>query len=201
MALFVLSKFPELGDTVFLILRKKPVIFLHWFHHTTVLLYCWHATLVTAAPGIWFASMNFCVHSVMYLYYMFMVTGMKWVVRPFAQSITIIQILQMVVGIVVTATSAYYHVTEGDEGCSVNGPNYRMGLAMYCSYCMLFVKLFMDKYKPKEDLKNGHKNGHKNGAASSAPCEISDNAGFFHNSAYKASSNDLAGMVKNKKND
>ena len=41
--LFIYSKIPELLDTVFLVLQKKDVIFLHWFHHVTVLLYCWHA--------------------------------------------------------------------------------------------------------------------------------------------------------------
>lgn len=38
--LFIFSKIPELGDTVFLVLQKKRVIFLHWFHHVTVMLYC-----------------------------------------------------------------------------------------------------------------------------------------------------------------
>ena len=28
---FVMSKFAEFGDTMFLVLRKKPVIFLHWY--------------------------------------------------------------------------------------------------------------------------------------------------------------------------
>ena len=42
-SMFIFSKIPELIDTVFLVLQKKPVIFLHWFHHVTVLLYCWHA--------------------------------------------------------------------------------------------------------------------------------------------------------------
>jgi hypothetical protein len=28
--MFVLSKVPELGDTIFIVLRKQPLIFLHW---------------------------------------------------------------------------------------------------------------------------------------------------------------------------
>jgi elongation of very long chain fatty acids protein 6 len=28
--MFVMSKAPELGDTLFLVLRKRPVIFMHW---------------------------------------------------------------------------------------------------------------------------------------------------------------------------
>lgn len=39
--MFVLSKVPELGDTVFIILRKQPLIFLHYYHHATVLVYAW----------------------------------------------------------------------------------------------------------------------------------------------------------------
>jgi elongation of very long chain fatty acids protein 6 len=38
--LFIFSKVPELVDTVFLVITKKEVIFLHWYHHFTVLLYC-----------------------------------------------------------------------------------------------------------------------------------------------------------------
>ena len=48
---FVLSKIPELIDTVFLVMMKKPPIFLHWYHHVTVLLYCWNAYVTESATG------------------------------------------------------------------------------------------------------------------------------------------------------
>ena len=38
--LFIFSKVPELVDTLFLVIAKKDVIFLHWYHHFSVLLYC-----------------------------------------------------------------------------------------------------------------------------------------------------------------
>ena len=40
--LFVFSKVLELGDSLFIVLRKNPLIFLHWYHHVTVLVYCWY---------------------------------------------------------------------------------------------------------------------------------------------------------------
>lgn len=41
--MFALSKIAEFGDTLFLVLKKRPVIFLHWYHHAVVLIYCWHS--------------------------------------------------------------------------------------------------------------------------------------------------------------
>jgi hypothetical protein len=38
---FAFSKIPELIDTVFIVLRKQSLILLHWYHHITVLLFCW----------------------------------------------------------------------------------------------------------------------------------------------------------------
>jgi hypothetical protein len=41
--LFILSKFPELVDKFFIVARRRPLLFLHWYHHVAVLLYCWHS--------------------------------------------------------------------------------------------------------------------------------------------------------------
>lgn len=49
--LFIISKIPELFDTIFIVLRKKPLIFLHWYHHVTVLLYCWNSYVTESAAG------------------------------------------------------------------------------------------------------------------------------------------------------
>jgi len=67
--LFIFSKVPELCDTIFVVLNKKPLMFLHWYHHITVLLYCWHSYSTRASVGLSFAAMNFTVHAFMYTYY------------------------------------------------------------------------------------------------------------------------------------
>ena len=69
--LFVLSKVMELFDTAFIVLRKQKLIFLHWYHHITVLIYCWYSFSQYTAPARWFVVMNFIVHSIMYTYYAF----------------------------------------------------------------------------------------------------------------------------------
>ena len=67
--LFILSKIIELGDTVFIVLRKQPLIFLHWYHHITVLIYSWYSFAQQTGNGRWFICMNYAVHAVMYSYY------------------------------------------------------------------------------------------------------------------------------------
>lgn len=45
-----------------------------------------------AAPGIWFSSMNFFVHSIMYSYFFLSTAGYKKYVRPVAPFITFLQV-------------------------------------------------------------------------------------------------------------
>jgi len=184
-AFFVWSKIPELLDTFFLVFQKKPVIFLHWFHHVTVLLYCWHAFVVRSATGLWFVSMNYTVHSVMYSYYFFSIAGFKNIARKVAMLITTMQIAQMVGGTVVTALSAYFFYQGGKDECFVDPANFKMGLGMYSSYFALFSVLFYNKYMtPKVSAGSAAaKDSTKNEV-----CGMDvgrDGAGFFHQKGSK----------------
>jgi hypothetical protein len=40
---FCMSKIPELLDTVFIVLRKRPLRFLQYYHHIVTMWFCWAA--------------------------------------------------------------------------------------------------------------------------------------------------------------
>jgi len=144
--LFIYSKLAELLDTFFLLVRKSPVILLHWYHHVTVLLYCWHSYSARIGTGLWFAAMNYTVHSIMYFYFGLTQCGPagRKIAKKFAMMITTIQLLQMVMGIVVTVASVVYHYNG--HTCYVSLHNSALGLVMYSSYFVLFLQLFLNHY-------------------------------------------------------
>ncbi|XP_060525991.1 elongation of very long chain fatty acids protein 6-like [Cylas formicarius] len=137
--LFVLSKVPELGDTVFIVLRKQPLIFLHWYHHATVLLYSWFSYTEYTASARWFVTMNYCVHSLMYGYYALRSMGFK-PPRRIAMLITTLQLSQMVMGCYVNLLAGQYL----DKGavCHTTPLNIKLSLCMYFSYFVLFARFF-----------------------------------------------------------
>jgi len=148
--LFILSKLPELIDTVFIVIRKKPLIFLHWYHHVTVLAYCWHSYVTENGAGLYFIGMNYTVHAVMYFYYFLM--AMRAIPKWFPSwIITTMQILQMVVGTTVVGFSIYYknygsehHPTPGS--CNVTNNNLIVGGIIYASYLYLFMEFAVKRY-------------------------------------------------------
>ena len=148
--LFILSKVPELLDTYFIVLRKRPLIFLHYFHHVTVMLYCWHAFSFRASNGLWFAAFNYVVHAIMYPYFAFATLG--WRTR-WSFLITQLQILQMVVGIAVQLGTGYMLLSSPDE-CEGSLRNVQYGLAMYASYLVLFVHFYLSSKRAKRAQKD-----------------------------------------------
>lgn len=107
---FLYSKFAELIDTAFLVLRKKDVPLIHWFHHLTVLCYCWDAYRQHQATGYFFVIMNVFVHSIMYFYYFLAAISRppKW-----GKIVTNLQIAQMFMGCFLVLAHSYYLLKFG----------------------------------------------------------------------------------------
>ena len=144
--LFVLSKTVELGDTLFVVLRKTPLNFLHWYHHVTVYIYCtWFAASVAVESGLgpWFGITNYCVHSIMYSYYTLKAAGFK-IPRAVAQAITLMQLAQFVLGLATICTT--YALKVAGEDCDSPFVFLNAGLAIYVSYFILFLNFFCKRY-------------------------------------------------------
>lgn len=148
---FILSKVLELGDTIFIILRKQQLIFLHWYHHITVLLFTWYSFRNVTAPGRWYIFMNYTAHSMMYTYYA--LRSMKITVPRFITiCITLTQILQMVIGFYVS----YFGYIMRIKGkiCGLEDDVAIYGMLMYSSYFVLFVRYFYLSYvTPRKEMK------------------------------------------------
>jgi elongation of very long chain fatty acids protein 6 len=151
--MFILSKIPELGDTIFLVVKKKPVIFLHWYHHITVLLFCWNSYVTESSCGLYFVAMNYTVHALMYFYFFLM--AIKSVPKWFPPVIlTFFQISQMFVGVGVVSAAIYYHYYSnkiykyklGTQRCSNDPSNMIAGCLMYSSYLYLFIEFALKRF-------------------------------------------------------
>ena len=143
---FMWSKFLELFDTTLIILSKKKLIFLHWYHHMATLMYCWDAFILHNPSGSIFGCMNLSVHTIMYAYYA--ATYFGRLPNGLRVVITSLQLLQMVVGVVAVITHLQCDNTEG-----ALKTNSQYALAMYFSYFFLFGKLFYDSYVVKKPVK------------------------------------------------
>ena len=137
--------FSELIDTFFIVVHKKPLIFLHWYHHVTVLLYCWTSYLNHIPAGFIFAAMNFSVHSIMYGYYFLMAMKIKpkWFSAIY---ITLAQIFQMVLGVLITSLNFYYFLSDSSGTCNLGWISLFAGFSMYGSYLFLFLQFFLGRY-------------------------------------------------------
>lgn len=139
--LFTVSKVFELVDTIVLVLKGKDPMFLHWYHHVTVLLYTWFS-YSARNPGLYFVAMNYSVHAIMYTYYFLMELKLwpKWLNPMF---ITLAQISQMLVGVGITIAAYFF---QKDPACSVVRGLLPWCAAMYATYLYFFVEFFIQRF-------------------------------------------------------
>jgi len=152
---FSVSKVFEMGDTLLVVLRKKPLILLQYYHHLATMVYCWYGTLIIYRinnTNFYFASLNYAVHSVMYTWYAATRTGWKspkWLMM----TVTMLQLVQMVGGIALTVlASTNIAGTDCGRWVSEDPQGLQAAFVMYASYLMLFAHMFYNSYivkKPK----------------------------------------------------
>ncbi|KXN90022.1 Putative elongation of fatty acids protein 1 [Leucoagaricus sp. SymC.cos] len=169
-------KYLELLDTVFLALKKKPMQFLHVFHHSATALLCF--TQLNGKTSISWSviTLNLAVHVVMYYYYYATAGGRRFWWKKY---LTTMQIVQFIIDLFVVYYGTYEHYTytywpylphlgncAGSEGAAL------FGCGLLTSYLGLFINFYFQTYK-KPALKkpsgvaNGQANGHANGKLNS----------------------------------
>ena len=148
--LFIFSKFIELFDTFFLIVKKRPILLLHWYHHLSVLLFCWHSMIVKSAVGLYFICMNYFVHTIMYSY--FFLHSIKALPHSFPSwIITFLQILQMILGCIIIGFTYKYTFYGGTIytrplQCHNDVWNIWFGLLIYFTYLLFFIHFAWEKF-------------------------------------------------------
>lgn len=148
-----MTKYLEFIDTLFLVFKRKKIIFLHSYHHGATALLCYFqltgGTSISWVP----ITLNLGVHVVMYFYYFLAARGIRvW----WKQWITNFQIIQFVLDLCFIYYAAFVKVKHdyGLFGCDAEqcincvGTTVATwtGLGIISSYLVLFVLFYIDIY-------------------------------------------------------
>lgn len=145
-----LFKYLELVDTVFLVLKKKPLAFLHVYHHAVTAFLCY--TQLNGHTSIsWVViSLNLAVHVCMYYYYYATAGGKRiW----WKKYLTTMQITQFVIDLFAVYFGTYSRYAAKFQNlphigdCAGTESAALLGCGVLTSYLLLFIKFYIDTYK------------------------------------------------------
>jgi len=142
---FYLSKMYEFIDTAILILRKKPLIFLHVYHHVITLLLVWYCLYDNLSIQWLSTSANTLVHVFMYYFYACQSLNVHiW----WKKYLTSLQILQFILDDSANLSWAYYTVLE-ERTCSGSWSGFWFGVIVIASFLGLFIQFYKNTYSKK----------------------------------------------------
>ncbi|WFD35369.1 very-long-chain 3-oxoacyl-CoA synthase [Malassezia cuniculi] len=143
-------KFWEFLDTFFLVIKKKPLMFLHVYHHMATAVLCF-IEIQYQTPMSWVViTLNLAVHVVMYAYYA--LTTLR-IPCPWKRYITVFQIVQFVIDVFICCFATYNHYIYvnwpwlphvGD--CEGKPMGAWSGIGILMSYLVLFLLFYRNTY-------------------------------------------------------
>nr|CAG8473805.1 1905_t:CDS:2 [Entrophospora candida]CAG8524441.1 5643_t:CDS:2 [Entrophospora candida] len=148
-----LVKYWELVDTVFLVLKKKNLEFLHVFHHSMTMVLCF-TQLAGRTSVSWVPiTLNLTVHVFMYYYYFRAAGGARiW----WKKYLTTLQIVQFVIDLVFVYYCSYTYFTAtywpwmpNHGSCAGSERAAIFGCGLLSSYLLLFIGFYRKTYNAK----------------------------------------------------
>lgn len=170
---FYASKYYELLDTVIMVLRKRPLSFLHVYHHCVVLPLFWVYLKTDMVIHFILVIANSLVHVFMYYYYAVASIGKSvW----WKRHLTMAQIIQFVIDLTATYPFVFYYYSH-PLGCSGSMHGFIFGQVVGISFFYLFVDFFRQSYVRKKEQQHMMARKAAELAANEAAFEVNEGDG------------------------
>jgi len=147
-------KFYELLDTAFLLLGKKKLEFIQWYHHSATL-WLTYTQIAGRSTVQWIPiTLNLAVHVLMYYYFFMTALGRQVWWKKYLTAFQIIQFFIDLIfcyycGVLIFFAANYPDVFPGYT-CNASFGAASVGIYILTSYFFLFIHFFMKTYKRPE---------------------------------------------------